>query len=154
MNINQRIKDLRKSKNISQRDLAIKMGVAQPTINYFENRDKDLTINQIEQISEALGVSVKELLFDEKEDKTDNNALILELDKEISLLKREIDLLQRELKISLLDSEIGTSSKKIYKIIIENMIKGFHLLENLAPKDILNEINTSLEMLIDIIDKE
>ena len=90
MDISQKIKDLRKSKNLSQRDLAEILETTQSAVNYFENKGKDLTLGQTERLANALGVSVKELLFDEKEEKTDNNAFVE--------LQRQIDFLTMELK--------------------------------------------------------
>ena len=115
MNISQKIKDIRKSKGLTQRDLAKIMNTGQPNINYLESRDKELTINQIEQISEALGVSVKELLFDEKEEEQKNSDFVL-LD-----LQRQNELLFLKLQVY----EQKEESEKRQKYIIDTVVDSF-----------------------------
>lgn len=61
-----RIRFLRKEKNISQEDLAKKCNVTRQTINAIENNKYDPTLALAFKLSKVLGVTVDELfIFDQ-----------------------------------------------------------------------------------------
>ncbi|MFD1142166.1 helix-turn-helix domain-containing protein [Larkinella insperata] len=62
MNIAENIKAIRESKGIKQSELARALGVEPTNYPRIEKRDKRLTIEMLEKIAKALGVSVYELL--------------------------------------------------------------------------------------------
>ncbi len=148
MDINQKIKDLRKSKKLSQKDLATIIGVAQPTINYFESRGKDLTINQLESIATGLGVSVKELLFDEKEEKIDANVALLDLQRQNELLRMELEiykLKEENLKIQkYVSTTVIDNFSEFSNIIVEANIE-FNEEQKARIKAIENNLKEFLE---------
>lgn len=80
MNISEKIKAVRKQNKISQSEMAEKIGL-QHQSNYarFENRGKKLSFAELEKIAEALGVSVKYLLFGEEETLNDNEKMMVEM---------------------------------------------------------------------------
>lgn len=61
-----KIRLLRKEKNISQEDLAKKCGVTRQTINAIENNKYDPTLALAFKLSEVLGVTVDELFIYDK----------------------------------------------------------------------------------------
>lgn len=63
MDIPKRIKDIREAKNLKQYEVAERVGVEPPQYNKWEKRGKKLTIEQLESIAVALGVSLKDILF-------------------------------------------------------------------------------------------
>lgn len=57
-----RVRDLRKQRNLSQEDLAEKAGLHRTYIGMIERGEKNITLINIEKIANALEVSIKELL--------------------------------------------------------------------------------------------
>ncbi|MGD9886881.1 MAG: helix-turn-helix domain-containing protein [Bacilli bacterium] len=66
MSIGSNIKEYRKNREISQMELANKLGVEQETIVNWENNLETPTENQVSQIASALGVSYFDLVENEK----------------------------------------------------------------------------------------
>lgn len=58
--VNQRVKETREAKGLSQSYVAKKVGLTQPTLSAFENGTGNTTV--LPQIANALGVSVDYLL--------------------------------------------------------------------------------------------
>ena len=56
-----RIKEIRKSKGITQSSLALSAGVSQPYINDLENNRRGAKPDTMKRIAEALGVPVDDL---------------------------------------------------------------------------------------------
>ena len=89
MDISQKIKELRKAKGLSQTQLAQLIGVSQSAINYFENRGNELTISQLQKITEVMGVSWRDILSEEESPKTEITSSENEkLEEQISLGKK------------------------------------------------------------------
>lgn len=65
MSIGQNIKKARKSKGMTQKDLGILLGVSQAAIGQFESENSTPKIETIQKISEALHISMRDLLSDE-----------------------------------------------------------------------------------------
>ncbi|MFD4706033.1 helix-turn-helix transcriptional regulator [Gottfriedia sp. NPDC058432] len=62
--MNNRIKELRKAKMLSQDDMAILCGVSRQTINAIENNKYDPTLKLAFKISNVLNSSVDEIFID------------------------------------------------------------------------------------------
>lgn len=90
MKVTDNIKAIRKSKGITQIEIAEKLGIGQSNYTYLENRGEKLTIEQIEAIAGALGVSVMELLTGEPQTGQDSER-VKELEKDINDLERGIE---------------------------------------------------------------
>ena len=58
----ERIRDLRKEKNLSQEELADKALLHRTYIGMIERAEKNLTLTNIEKIAKALGVEIIDLL--------------------------------------------------------------------------------------------
>ncbi len=58
----QRLAAIRRSKGLSQRELAERLGVTREMIDYYERRAPNPALDFIERAAAALGVSVAELL--------------------------------------------------------------------------------------------
>lgn len=90
MKVSDNIKSIRKSKGITQIDMADKLGIGQSNYTYLENRGEKLTIEQLGAIAGALGVSVVELITGEPQKERDNER-VKELEKDVNDLKRGIE---------------------------------------------------------------
>lgn len=59
--LGRRIHELRKSKNLTQEELAEKIGIGTPNISYFETGRFSPAIETLEKIAKALDVEIYEL---------------------------------------------------------------------------------------------
>ena len=81
-NIGKRIKELRKSKNLSQEKLAELADIAQNTLSYIENGTNFCSVDTLDRIITALEVEPNELFdFGHQKDQTE---LISEINKMLS----------------------------------------------------------------------
>lgn len=62
MNIGERIKELRKSKDLTQKQLGDKIGVTAATITKYENNQLSINTDTLSKIAIAFGVTVSEIL--------------------------------------------------------------------------------------------
>jgi transcriptional regulator with XRE-family HTH domain len=62
----QRVRQLRKEKNLSQEELSFKADLHRTYIGMIERAEKNITLINIEKIAKALNVEIKEL-FNETE---------------------------------------------------------------------------------------
>ena len=97
MNISKRIRDLREEKGIKQVDVANKLGLERGNYSRIERKGDKLTIKQVKQIADALGVNTKELLFSEKS---------TELEKAWDIAQTELKLLKIQNKTILTNMQM------------------------------------------------
>jgi len=64
-NIGNRIRHLRQLKNLSQMELAEKVGVSFQQIQKYESGKSEITLSRLNDIAEALNISPAEILSDE-----------------------------------------------------------------------------------------
>jgi transcriptional regulator with XRE-family HTH domain len=57
----QRVREIRKGKNLSQEDLSFKADLHRTYIGMIERAEKNITLINIEKIANALNVEIKEL---------------------------------------------------------------------------------------------
>ncbi|MBO0952991.1 helix-turn-helix domain-containing protein [Fibrella forsythiae] len=57
-----RIRETRKAKGLTQKELATLLAVGEPTVNGYESGKQNLTIETLQKIAIALKVSVKDFL--------------------------------------------------------------------------------------------
>ena len=88
MSIGRKIKELRKSKNISQKKLAELSGLSQAFISTIENDHKHISLNSLEKICNSLQVNFS-IFFYEKECNYFNNQ------KYLNSIIREVKKLNR-----------------------------------------------------------
>lgn len=58
----QRLRQLRKEKNLSQEELSFRADLHRTYIGMIERAEKNITLINIEKIAKALGVEIKDLL--------------------------------------------------------------------------------------------
>ena len=66
-----RLASIRKSKGLSQTDLAEMAGVEQPTISRIERGYDGVTLRILRQLADALGITVYELLSEDRNEAED-----------------------------------------------------------------------------------
>lgn len=114
MDIKDKIRLIRESKGFTQEDIADKLGVTRANYRYFENRGNKLTIEQLENISNALGVSVGEILG-------------LTLPKNDSL---EVEQLRK--RNEELEDRLNDKTKLLNNIVKSTAVNNFKVVANLA----------------------
>ena len=62
----QRVREIRKGKNLSQEDLSFKADLHRTYIGMIERAEKNITLINIEKIANALNVNIKELLNEQE----------------------------------------------------------------------------------------
>lgn len=102
MGISENIKRLREEKGISQSKFAELIGMERTNYFRLEKRGNKLTIEQLEKIAGALGVSVIELLTGEEQKVQDSEEVerlkekIKELESDKAYLQSSIDFLEED----------------------------------------------------------
>ena len=100
MDISENIKKVREAKRISQSELARKLSIEPTNYPRIEKRGNGLTIKQIQEIADALGVSVGELLGGEAKVETSSEVVekLERLEKENKLLNELLDSKRNEIE--------------------------------------------------------
>ena len=62
----QRVKEIRKEKNLAQEELSFRTDLHRTYIGMIERAEKNITLINIEKIAKALNVDIKELFNDYK----------------------------------------------------------------------------------------
>ncbi|MGV3529134.1 MAG: helix-turn-helix domain-containing protein [Flavisolibacter sp.] len=57
----EKVRDFRKSQNLSQEELASKADLHRTYIGMIERAEKNITLSNIEKLAKALGIEVKDL---------------------------------------------------------------------------------------------
>jgi transcriptional regulator with XRE-family HTH domain len=117
MTIGERIKRIRTSRGLSQKEVVLNAGIDKAQFSRIENGKTDTTINTVEKIAKALGISTAEL-FSSSDDIQDINSIDKSLLEKISL----IDTLEVEEKKTIylmIDTFIG---KKKLKESLSNIL--------------------------------
>lgn len=100
MDISKRIKSIREVQGLKQYEVADRIGVEPPQYNRWEKRGDKLTIEQLNQIATALGVTIKDILFEESEHP---NTELSKLELALSM-ERNAALRHKNQQIYLLDN--------------------------------------------------
>ncbi|MGM0582251.1 MAG: helix-turn-helix domain-containing protein [Bacteroidota bacterium] len=61
-----KVRDLRKQRNLSQEDLADKAGLHRTYIGMIERAEKNITLINVEKIANALEISIKDFFHDSR----------------------------------------------------------------------------------------
>jgi transcriptional regulator with XRE-family HTH domain len=93
------VKDIRRARHMSQRQLAGRMQVPRTYISKIENGKAIPTLGSLDRLAEALGVDVRQLVRDSRSQRDDEVASILAdpLLAEIAALLPQLDSLHRSL---------------------------------------------------------
>lgn len=105
--LNKNIKYLRQKKNISQQDLADKVGIDRSTISRIENSEIETTVPTAEKIAQTLNVSFADLVSKDltlsNENLTENNIESLNLLEQYHILFDKDSALTEEQKKFFID---------------------------------------------------
>lgn len=96
------------------------LGIEQTNYSRFERRDNKLTIEQLQQIAAAMGVTIRDFLFEEKESKEEMNFEIerLRMENEILKLKKNIKEAYDQ------DADTVTALLKYFEMLWEEAFDG------------------------------
>lgn len=106
--IGNRIKEIRKSQGLSQRDVAKKLEMAFSTYSNYENNNREPNFETLKRIADVLGVSVAQLVNDEAV-----------ADEETSLFQQMMDYLA-ELGLSLDQDESDVEYDRFQIVSLEH----------------------------------
>jgi len=120
MDLTKTIRTLRESKGLTQEVLAERFGVTRSNYAYLEGRGNKLTIEQLEKIAGALGVSVMELLTGEIKKAEDS--------EEAELLKERVKELK---KIITLYENSEETAKNHIKLLTNSVLKLLYFFVNI-----------------------
>lgn len=81
MNLGQRLLDLRKSKHLSQEEVAFKLNVSRQTISKWETDQSTPDFDKIAPLCELYEITADELLSGKKEEKIEENIFESEIDE-------------------------------------------------------------------------
>lgn len=87
------VRELRKSKGIQQKELALIIGVAQPTVSEWEKNKKDPSGERLKKLSEYFGVDELVILGKNVVIMEDNNNVHIPKTEEAKILSTGIDLM-------------------------------------------------------------
>ncbi|MCL6557694.1 MAG: helix-turn-helix domain-containing protein [Firmicutes bacterium] len=96
MDVGKRIKQLRKAKNISERELAELTSISQPVINRLENNNRSADVDSIERICSALGITLAEFFADQAPEMPPDIRRLVDLANRLTPKQREILLAAAE----------------------------------------------------------
>jgi transcriptional regulator with XRE-family HTH domain len=134
MGISESIKSIREKKRIKQVELADLLNLAPSYYSRLEKRGEKMTIEQLQSIADALGVSIGELLGIEGKGGANDGERVKELEKRVNELE-ELTNLHRERYVRLMDNVNVHAWFLINKFKREMTIKAFE-------EGLLNEENT------------
>lgn len=89
MNVIEMIKQIRRAKGLTQKQLAEKIGCKQTKIHKIESRDYELKVSDLYKIGEALNVSLSELFYTLSEEGKEELAIKNTFLQSISLFGKE-----------------------------------------------------------------
>ncbi len=114
MDLYQRIQDLKKEKKKRDSEMAHALDMEQSNYVRVEKKGARLTYEQIEKIAAGLGVSTKELLFEDSEVAQTINT------KENEELRKEIDELRRNIEVLTLKNDSFRGVAEYYSSFVES----------------------------------
>lgn len=118
MKIGQKIKKLRKLRGLTQEEFSKILGYSdRSTISKIEKDINDVPTEKLEKIAKALGVSVSELLEDEKQPILDTSVLTAEEQKDLDTIFTANMMFFKNGNIS--DNDKKTLRQVITKIFLE-----------------------------------
>jgi transcriptional regulator with XRE-family HTH domain len=129
MSLSKRISDLRLHRGLKQSELANLLDLSQSSYSRIENKAEKLTIEQLEKIAEALGVSAVELMTGEPQ-KVEDTGKVENLQKEIIELRRSLEnankwLADKDLLIKHRDRDFANIQESATSFIYSQMVDYF-----------------------------
>ena len=108
MDVGDKIKQLRKIKNLSQKQVAMELGMDQPQYSRIENGRVEPTITSLKKIAKVFDISLSELV---KEDGDLNEEINMPLLEKVKLIE-QLDENEKNSILTIIDMAI---SKKRFK---------------------------------------
>lgn len=93
--VKEKIMEFKTHKNLTEKELAEKIGTSQQHVNKILNHNKDITLNQMEKFANAYDINVKDLLPVSLIQNNNENKTI----NDIKTIEKVSDALQENLKI-------------------------------------------------------
>ena len=118
MNVDEKIKTFRTNKGLSQKEVAVSIGIDQAQYSRIESGKVEPTLSSLEKIAEALGIEVAELFS--KQQPTDINSY----DKNVVEKLQLLDQLEETEKKSIFNIIDMAISKKRLKDRLTNALQG------------------------------
>ena len=149
------ISKLRKEKNLTQKDLAMKLGVTDKAVSKWERGLGCPDVSLLETLSKILDVSILELLkgrkIEEKElHKTDVKDLIVET---VTLSQKEMDKKYKNVILNILSFLILTIIGFLITINVLHINFLNHKIEYYPNKALIENVNTNLKLFLENIEK-
>ena len=104
-----RIAELRKSKNITQIQMAETLGVAQQTFNCYESGKRRIPVSALSTIARALSISIEELLGEPANQRSNKRGPAPKLQKQFELIT-QMPRTKQQFVINMLDMVIQQSA--------------------------------------------
>lgn len=118
MNIGERIKICRTNKGLSQKEVALNVGIDQAQYSRIESSKVEPTISSIEKIAEALNISVSDLFSEDKS--IDINSYDKSIIDRLKLLE-ELEETEKQSIFNIIDIAV---SRKRLKDNLSNVLNG------------------------------
>ena len=118
-----RLKELRKEKKLTQKELAEEIGISKRTLAYWENGESQIKPEKAEKLANFFGVSIAHLLgYEDNDFKNETNIKADVLDEALKKLHAIMVLAESSESPNLVEFGIGTAIAAIenFKKEIEN----------------------------------
>lgn len=124
MEFGKRLKKLRESNNLMQKELAAKLGCSEKTISGYERGERSPKKDTLKKIAEIFDVSVDYLIGSEE-----NNSLFTKKDERdiAKSLERIMCKLESEDGILAYGGEVTDTDRDLYRIAIQNALEVIKL---------------------------
>ena len=120
-----RLKELRKEKKLTQKELAEKIGISKRTLAYWENGESQIKPEKAEKLANFFGVSIAHLLGYEDDDfKNETNIKAAVLDEALEKLRTIMVLAESDESPNLVEFGIGTAIAAIESFKKEIELEG------------------------------
>ena len=120
MNRGKKIKNIRKRKEISQKELANRAELSQAYISAVENDIKNISFNSLNKVCESLDISITEFFNEDSQAIIDDN--LKKLINEIQKLTPNLQLKLKEFITEINQDHINNNNKKIKKYNTEKEV--------------------------------
>jgi transcriptional regulator with XRE-family HTH domain len=121
MNIGDNIKKIRVAKNLSQKEVTVSANLDTAQYSRIENGKTDPSVNTLEKIANALGVSLADL-FSATEELKEINSYDKSIMEKVTLMET-LNKLEKQTIYTMLDAFVG---KKKLKDALNNAIELVH----------------------------
>ena len=120
-----RLKELRKEKKLTQKELAEEIGISKRTLAYWENGESQIKPEKAEKLANFFGVSIAHLLGYEDDDfKNETDIKVAVLDEALEKLREIMVLAESSESPNLVEFGIGTAIAEVESFKREIELEG------------------------------